>query len=199
MKSGNGKNSKAPKSKGNIVDATPATPQAAETDAGEAADAQKSAATKSKFLAAQHARFAQIFSQAVAVLMRDTMYRNLPLRELESFLPPIMAGQCIVASGQTTENGPVIPIALAIWARVSPTIDKRLSENLDRPIQLKPHEWTSGDIVWVVVLAGEQRALAGFVKKLCDREFKRNQVKIRVSDKSGKQSVRQLSAGKAAG
>ena len=154
-------------------------------------------AVKSMAAAAQHAQFAQLFSQAVAVLMRDANYKNMPLHDLEFLLPPIISGQCAVANARITENGPLVPVALALWARVSPAVDKRLSENLDKPVALTAGEWKSGTIPWMITLAGAQPALVGFVKQLCEKEFNGQNVKMRAADKDGKRSVQLLAAGKA--
>jgi hemolysin-activating ACP:hemolysin acyltransferase len=163
--------------------------------ANAAADAAKSGAGKAMSAAAQHAQFAQLFSQAVAVLMRDPNYKNLPLHELEYLLPPIITGQCAIANAKAAEGGPYVPVALALWARVSPTVDKRLSENLDKNVSLKTSEWSSGDIPWLITLAGAPKALPGFVKQLCDKQFNGQKVKMRGTDPSGKRIVQYVTAG----
>jgi hemolysin-activating ACP:hemolysin acyltransferase len=170
----------------------PARAAAAPASAGPASAGKSASAT-----AQQQAQFAQLFSQAVAVLMRDANYKNLPLRELEFLLPPIMVGHCAIANAKSAADGPFVPVALALWARVSPSVDKRLSENLEKPIELKPNEWTSGSIPWLITLAGSTKALPAFVKQLCDQQFKGQQVKMRASDKSGKRTIQLLSSGKA--
>jgi hemolysin-activating ACP:hemolysin acyltransferase len=159
-------------------------------ETGSAADA-----IKSKALAAQQQHFAQLFSQAIAVLMRDANYKNLPLRELEFLLPPIMVGQCAVANSKVTADGPAVPVALALWARVSPAVDQRLGQNLDKPIELKPNEWTSGNIPWLITIAGSTQVLSTFIKQLCDKEFPGLPVKMRAADKDGVRSVQILQPG----
>lgn len=149
-------------------------------------------AAKSITATAQQAQFAQLFSQAVAVLMRDQNYKNLPLRELEFLLPPIMGGQCAIANAKATADGPFVPVAMALWAKVSPAVDQQLGENLDKPVRLKPGDWTSGNIPWLITLAGSPPALASFVKQLCQKEFKGQSVKMRSTDKSGARTVQVL-------
>jgi len=85
---------------------------------------------------AQKGRMAQSFAQVVAVLMRDPQFRNLRVVDLEWLvLPPIMAGQFRVGhasrqpeAGKAQRGGVAIPVAVALWARVSPQIDQRLAE-----------------------------------------------------------------------
>ncbi len=100
---------------------------------------------------ARQARFAQSFAQIVAVLMRDPNFRNMRLADLQWLvLPPVMAGQFRLAQvpmpqdtkgqeagkapqgAKAQEGGVLVPMAVALWARVSPDIDKGLSESLDK-------------------------------------------------------------------
>jgi hemolysin-activating ACP:hemolysin acyltransferase len=140
---------------------------------------------------ARQARFAQSFSQIVAVMMRDPKFRQLRLAELEWLvLPPLIAGQWRLAQtkveqmmakpGETApQTSMVVPVGAAIWARVSPEIDKRLSENLDKPIALKPNEWVSGNQIWLIAAMGDPRAIPTFLKSLQETEFKDQAVKLR--------------------
>src|SRR5262245_42827458 len=93
----------------------------------------------------RQARFGQSFSQVIAVLMRDQNFRNMRIADLEWLvLPPIMAGQFRLAHmpapprpGEKPKpddkGGVLVPVAVALWARVSPQIDKGLPENLHKP------------------------------------------------------------------
>src|SRR5215510_2623391 len=124
---------------------------------------------------ARQARFGQTFSQVVAVLMRDQNFRNMRIADLEWLvLPPIMAGQFRLAhmpapprpgepAKPTDKGGVLVPVAVALWARVSPQIDKGLSENLDKPVRLRTNQWASGDIIWLMAVAGDRRAIPKFL------------------------------------
>jgi hemolysin-activating ACP:hemolysin acyltransferase len=141
---------------------------------------------------ARQARLAQAFAQVVAVLMRDANFRQMRLADLEHLvLPAIMAGQYRLAQvparqggarrqGQPQEGGVLVPVAVALWARVSATIDKRFSEGLDKPMQLGVGDWASGDNVWLMAVAGDRRAIPKFVDQLAATEFKGQRVKMRV-------------------
>ena len=149
---------------------------------------------------APQSRMAQAFSQIVAVLMRDPGYRNLRIADLEHLvLPPVMAGQFRLAlgtrmpdAGKAQQGGIYVPVAVALWARVSPQVDKGLSENLDKPVWLRPSEWTSGDIVWLMAAAGQPSALPEFLKQLAENQFKGQQVKMRLGGPDGKFVVQTL-------
>ena len=150
--------------------------------------------------------FAESFAQIVAVLMRDRNFRAMPIGELEWLvLPPLMHGQFVLAhtrmSQPDTKNkeeakksATLVPVAVALWARVSANVDKALSENLGAPIKLQPADWTSGDNFWLLALAGDQRALPKFLAQLGKTEFKGRQVKMRKRGPDGKVVVVNLAS-----
>lgn len=145
------------------------------------------------------ARYAQNFANIVAVLMRDPGFQNLRLADLEWLvLPAIMSGQWRLAQskigpdGKVADDGVLFPSAVALWASVSPEIDQRLSENLDKPLLLKSHEWLSGDVLWLVAAAGDRKVVPAFLKQLAATDFKGKQVKARVTGPDGKIVVRTL-------
>jgi cytolysin-activating lysine-acyltransferase len=142
----------------------------------------------------------QTFAQVVAVLMRDPNYRNMRLADLEWLvLPPVLAGQFRLGhatkqqeGGQAQQGGIFIPVAVAVWARVSAAIDKGLSENLDKHVRLRPNEWASGDNLWLMAVAGDPRAVPSFLQQLGETEFKGQVVKMRMRGPEGKVLVKTL-------
>ena len=163
------------------------------TASGAAAQASPAASPAARLKAAQGDRFARDFSQAIGVLMRDPNYKNLRIADLEwLLLPPLLAGQAKIAVSRMKADGPIVPVALALWARVSLSVDKRLADNLDKPPMLKPVEWKSGDTIWLIALVGNRQAINGLVGELQKKEFKDRQVKIRTQGKDGKASVQLL-------
>jgi len=149
---------------------------------------------------ARQARFAQTFAQIVAVLMRDPNFRKMRLADLEWLvLPPVMAGQFRLAQAPSPhgrvkgqEGGVLVPVAVALWARVSASIDKGLSENLDKSVRLQPGDWASGDNVWLMAVAGDPRAVPKFLEELAKTEFKEQRVKMRLRGPDNKVVVKTL-------
>jgi hemolysin-activating ACP:hemolysin acyltransferase len=149
---------------------------------------------------ARAARMAHSFAQVVAVFMRDPDYKNTRLADLEWLaLPAIMAGQFKLAQARTEQgsdaqspNGLVVPVAVALWARVSPTIDTALSNNLDEKLWLRANEWASGDNIWLMAVAGDPRAVPTFLKLLKETEFGDAPVKVRTRAADGTVAVRVL-------
>ena len=149
---------------------------------------------------------AQSFADIVGVLMRDPGFRNLRLADLEWLvLPPILSGQWRIArgaatsavaapdaSGAPTKGSLIIPVATALWASVSPAIDKRLREELDKPLMLRPNEWVSGKHLWLIAVGGDRRYVPKFVKSLSEMDFKDKDIKMRVNGPDGSVTVRSL-------
>jgi len=148
---------------------------------------------------------AQTFAQVIAVLMRDANFRNLKIADLEWLvMPPIMAGQFRLAhaarpagagkaqKGQAGQASIAVPVAVALWARVSPAIDKAFSEDLDKPMHLRPDQWAAGDNVWLMATAGDPRAVPHLLKQLAEGVFKGQHVKMRMRGPDGKVIVKVL-------
>ena len=81
------------------------------------------------------------------------------------------AGKVAQKGAKAQEGGVLVPMAVALWARVSPEIDKGLSESLDKDVRLRPNQWASGDKVWLMAVAGDPRAKPQFLKQLAETEF----------------------------
>ncbi len=81
---------------------------------------------------------------------------------------------------------------MALWARVSPVLDKGLSDNLDKRVRLRPNDWASGDKIWLMAAAGDPRAVPTFLKQLEEAEFKGQEVKMRARGSDGKGEIRTL-------
>lgn len=153
---------------------------------------------------ARQSRLAQSFAQVVAVLMRDANFRDMRLADLEWLvLPPVMAGQFSLAQAPSPrgrakgaaggqDGGVLVPVAVALWARVSDAVDRNLSENLDKPVHLRAGEWASGDIVYLMAVAGDQRALPKFLEQLAATQFEGQRVRMRVRGADNKVVVKTL-------
>jgi cytolysin-activating lysine-acyltransferase len=184
-----------------MVDQRDKAQRAAKTADGNGANARPRAVRPAE---RRQARFGQSFAQIMAVLMRDQNFKNMRIADLEWLvLPPIMAGQFRLAHmpapprpGEpprpADKGGMLIPVAVALWATVSPQIDKALSENLDKPIRLKTSQWASGNIIWLMAVAGDRRAIPKFLEQLKEKEFKGQDVKMRVNAGDGKVAVKTL-------
>lgn len=133
------------------------------------------------------------FGGVVAVLMRSPEFRNVFLADLEWLVLPALAHrQFALAEGQDKRTGAVAPVAVVLWAMVSPEVDQRISAKLDGPIRLAPNEWRSGDIPWIVASVGSREALASLLRNLAQTKFN-TPAKLRVVDAQGRIAVGSLS------
>lgn len=110
--------------------------------------------------------------------MRSNPYRHSSLSDLEWLvLPPIMTVQFAILDAQV--SGQTMPVALALWASVSAEVDQRLSDPTLPSIRLKPDEWRSGDILWLIDAVGDGTAIPHLLRGLIDGVFAGKQVKMR--------------------
>jgi cytolysin-activating lysine-acyltransferase len=110
--------------------------------------------------------------QVVLILMRTRQHRFSFLSDLEWLvMPAIATGQFIVAEHREGPTGISIPAAAVLWARVSEEVDARLRGNLERGVRLRPEEWASGAIPWLVEGCGESRAVGKLVGAIVEKQF----------------------------
>jgi hemolysin-activating ACP:hemolysin acyltransferase len=141
-------------------------------------------------------RNAWAFTQVVGVLMRSPNYRRYTLSDLEWLvIPPLLAGQFRIGQAKADKNQrSVTPVAVVLWASVSAEVDKKLMESEQSSVQLKPEEWKSGDILWLMHAAGETRFVRQVVDELTKTTLKGRQVKVRTYDPVGKSKIQVLGA-----
>ena len=203
------------KSKAELHDSAAAPPSAGNDDTAQEASATSDGAVSSKpqsegsgstaggaastreaqRLAVSAVRQSVAFAQIVTVLMRSPRYRHYTLGDLEWLVvPALTTGQWRVVGAQSKQNGVSIPVAVALWAMVSAEVDKKLSENLHVPIRLRPDEWKSGDILWLVDAVGDPQVVPQLLKQLLETSFKGREAKVRAAGEDGKITVRRLGA-----
>lgn len=137
--------------------------------------------------------------EIVAILMRYPAYRHLFLADLEWLVAPALAvGQFAIARAQRTESGQTAPIAAILWASVSEDVDARLTSQLGGPVRLKPHEWKSGPITWLVEGIGEPRAVKALIEQALLGPLKGISLKVAARDADGKPQVQIVTAPKSA-
>ena len=133
--------------------------------------------------------------EIVSVLMRSESTKHHMLSELEWLVvPAVLTGQYLLAEAQSSSNGLTAPVGVVLWASVSADVDRRLSSPPAKAPRLKPSEWKSGDILWVVEAAGDTRLVGAMIKRLAKREWQGKPVKIWGRGKDGKAALRTLAS-----
>lgn len=132
------------------------------------------------------------FGSVLTVFSRSAEHRAKSLAELEAIVvPAITSGQFSLAEATHRDNGLVTPIAVVLWANVSPEVDARLAAAPEK-LTLEPRDWRSGDIVWVVETVGDKSALTQTLQRQKTGMWKERTVKIRARDEDGRLVVRML-------
>jgi cytolysin-activating lysine-acyltransferase len=126
------------------------------------------------------------YGEIVSVLSRSPQHRDRSLADLEWLAAPaVMTGQFSLAEAQMKGRGLIAPIGLAMWAHVSADVDRRLTENIANAVRLKPEEWKSGDILWLVDAVGDGRVIEAMLKRLVATEWKGREARMRARTKDG--------------
>jgi len=120
------------------------------------------------------------------LLLHAENYKDYRLADLEwLILPAIGLNQFRIARAQSNQSKLSIPVAAVVWAKVSTEVDQKLSAIHSGPMRLSAQEWSSGDILWIILNAGDPRGVSTIINTLRKTDFKGNPVKIRVRDASG--------------
>ena len=128
--------------------------------------------------------------EIAALLMHSPQYKYYTLADLEWLIVPALStGQFSLATAQSKANGLTSPVGLVLWASVSEDVDKRLSAAAAQPLRLKPQDWKSGDILWVILALGDQRVVQGMLKGIQDKQWGRKPARAYVRDKEGKPTI----------
>ncbi len=110
------------------------------------------------------------FGEIVALLSRSSYFRHMSLVDLEWLvIPPLMHNQVSTVRGKVKDQeGLTIPLGLALWARVSEEVDKKLEaqKQANAPFRLAPQEWKSGNIPWLLAVVAPKEVGQALVEKL---------------------------------
>lgn len=105
------------------------------------------------------------FGKVVMAMMMLPRYRHQTLADLQHLvLEPLIRDRIALAQRAADEPLAEDLAGIAIWASVSEAVDGSIREQIKGgawPIRLKPEEWNSGPINWLIdVIAPDQRATA---------------------------------------
>lgn len=133
---------------------------------------QQLGAAASKLISAAIGDVAVVYSRSPA-------HKHYSLADIEwMILPAVLTGQVYVAEAQDKATGHRAPVAVVLWANISAETDKRLTADAGQKLRLRPDEWKSGDILWIVDVAGDPRAIVAALKALLEGPFKTRDVKV---------------------
>ena len=138
------------------------------------------------------------FGQIVTLMMHSPRFRHRFVAELEWLVAPAVAtNQFMIAEVKNKELDIPVPIAAVLWATISEAVDARIVASGTGPT-LKPEEWPSGKIPWLIDTVGDRAAAASLVKKLAEERFASVGIKCVERQSDGKALVRVLGIPEAA-
>ena len=108
------------------------------------------------------------FGQVVMAIMNLPRYRHQSLGDLAQLvLEPLIRDRIAIAHPAKDQPGMLTDIAgFAIWASVSEEVDAKIREQIKAgtfPVRLKPEDWQSGSINWLLDVIAPDRKTAGRV------------------------------------
>ena len=108
------------------------------------------------------------FGKVVMAMMMQPRYRSQTLADLQHLvLEPLVRDR--VAIAQRADDSPTghDVAGVAVWASVTEEVDARIREQIATgtfPIRLKPEDWNSGNINWLLdVIAPDQKSTASVI------------------------------------
>lgn len=116
----------------------------------------------SEKLAALRSQVRENFGKVVMAMMMQPRYRHQSLGDLSHLvLEPLTVDRIALAYSRGSNEAAPEMAGLAIWASVSEEVDAKIREQIKSglfPIRLKPEEWISGKINWLLdVIAVDQK------------------------------------------
>ncbi|PYG53693.1 toxin-activating lysine-acyltransferase [Rhizobium sp. UGM030330-04] len=126
-----------------------------------------------------------IFGQVVFALSSVPRYRSQSLSDLSHLvIDPLSHDRIVIASKKEddgAEQTTLAPNAIAIWASVSADVDAKIVAQVKAgvfPVRLKPTDWNSGQIVWLLDVIAPTRELATSVLSNFHTVAKQSQIKV---------------------
>jgi cytolysin-activating lysine-acyltransferase len=130
--------------------------------------------------------FAAAFAKIASLLMHSPAHNHLHVSDLKWLIvPPLLLEQFAIFEGVPKGGVLLTPFAAALWAGVSPEVDRRLSEDKGPSLRLAAEEWQSGDILWIIDAVGHPDIVPAFLEELVATQFFGEHPKMRVIDKQG--------------
>lgn len=152
---------------------------AADTTGAQGFTKEAIGAATSKLISASIGDITVLFS-------RSPKHRHYSLADLEWLvLPAVFSGQFFIAEASHAETGHRAPVAVVTWARVSADVDQKLTATVGQPFRLRPDEWSSGDILWLIDAVGDPGVIVASLKTLLNGSFKDHDVKVATVDAQG--------------
>jgi len=130
----------------------------------------------------------------VTILSRSPDHKFYAFADIEwMILPAVAAGQFHVVEVRDGQRGFRAPTAVVAWAFVSEAIDQRLVEQAGSRMMLRPDEWKSGQVAWLVLAVGSVDGVNEGFQWLSEGPFANRPLKLFSRAEDGGPRIRMLS------
>lgn len=120
-------------------------------------------------IATLRATLRENFGKIAMAMMMVPRYRAQTLGDLQHLvLDPMLKDRVAIAYRDQADNNPAADMSgFAFWASVSEEVDDRIREQIASgvfPVRLKPDDWNSGEINWLLdVIAPDRNTIASVI------------------------------------
>lgn len=129
---------------------------------------------------------AAVFGELISLFMRSPNHKYNTLTDLEwMVLPAVVSAQYRLAEATDKNSGQTLPVAAVLWASVSDELHQQFSENIQRPLRIKPNEWKSGENIWIMEMVGDIRIAKQVLVHLRDNDFQDKTANMRIRNEDG--------------
>ncbi len=123
-----------------------------------------------------------ILGPAMWLYARDPMRKFMFVGDIEgAVVPPVVLDQCRLYS----RDG--VPVAFFSWAKVSDAVDARIRSG---HLKIAPHEWNSGDHLWMVDMVSPFGNLDKLFADLRKQQLSGEKISALVPDPKNKGQLR---------
>lgn len=144
-----------------------------------------------KKLTALRMHVRESFGKVVMALMALPRYRHQSIADLQHLVLDPLIRDRVAMAYEANEDQANDVAGMAIWASVSDEVDRKIREQIKAgiwPLRLKPDDWTSGEINWLLdVIAPDQktttRVLANFKQVVKDGDLRLHPLIARLVDR----------------
>jgi hemolysin-activating ACP:hemolysin acyltransferase len=134
--------------------------------------------------------FSASIGEIVTIFSRSPAHKHYSLADIEwMVVPAIFSRQFYVVEAAHREHGFRAPIAAVTWAFVSEEVDRRLEEQTARPVRMRPDEWTSGEIGWLIDAVGSPAGVDAALQWVKAGPFKGRSLKLLRDVEGGKAKI----------
>lgn len=125
--------------------------------------------------------------------MRAPQTRDMKIADIEWLLVPALKNQQIaIAEAKLKDSPGVVPVAVLLWATVSPDVERRMTAEKSPVPHLEAADWKSGDIPWIVAALGPADILRTMIAQLVSGPLAGRRIRGRVAGANGTVSVQEF-------